>query len=387
MSEAGGRGIPRFLRRAAPGGICAAIGVLSLAMLFPGSAGPSFRRFEPRLFTLDRGLLRVAGQETVAPMSIEGAKLPPMLSLLSSEKGQPVLFFADVTLEVCLDKICEPVRIELYWDLLGNYAGYGVVPGFPLLKYDHQPFEPADYAKLHQVLSDRDSILGKRPLASLLDAGASRKATYSPGNGRQVDAVSGATAKEIAGSIVQGALYSCHGIWNAVHGEVRAQMAAHLRTVFTREMASRFLSSDLPDYQTYALEESGAAFVEENLPRVLTLFAEAPAPVKGCILDRLPKKAWGNPEVTRALYGEFRNLDAGTRDELIRNLELAGAEAAAILADRIDAMTKSQLIGYLDYLAGDPARLGGAIRNRLRELAAAEQYAYGYVIGDFLRNL
>ena len=231
-------------------------------MLFPGNAGPSIRQFEPRFFALDRSLLHAVREVALAPMALKGEKRPPMLSLLSDEQGLPQLFFTDITLAVCLDNVCEPVRIELYWDLVGNYAGYGVVPSHPLLKYDHQPFEPADYAKLHQILSDRDSILGRRPLASFLDAGAARNTAYQTKDGQPVDAVSGATAKEIAGSIVPGALYSCYWIWKTVHGNLRDQMAGHLRSIFTPTLASSFLSSDLPDYQAYALKEGGAAFVE-----------------------------------------------------------------------------------------------------------------------------
>lgn len=382
MSEVGGR------KRVQPNsrGPSIFVGLMSLAMLFPGSAGPSARRFEPRFFALDRSVLGVIRQEAVAPMVIKGEKQPPMLFLLSDERGQPLLFFADITLTVCLDNLCDPVRIELYWDLVGNYAGYGVVPGQPLLKYDHQPFEPADYAKLHQVLSDRDSILGRQPLASLLDGGAERKTGYRTKNGQQIDAFSGATAKEIAGSIVPGALYSCYGIWNAVHGEVRVQITRHLRSIFSPTLALSFLSSDLPDCQAYALKEGGAAFVEENLPRILALFAGSPPFVQATILDRLPPRVWGKPDVTRTLYGEFRNLDAGTRDVLIRNLELASAEAVALLVDRIEAMNKGQLQRYLAYLAADPVRLTGPVRNRLRDLATAERYAYGYVIAGFLRS-
>lgn len=382
MSELGSRG--RVLpNRHAPGLFT---GLLSLAMLLPGSAGPSVRRFEPRFFALDRSVLREVRQDAVAPMPLQGEKQPPLLYLLSGTDGQPLLFFTDITLSVCLDNVCDPVRIELYWDLVGNYAGYGEVPGQPLLKYDHQPFEPADYAKLQQVLSDRDSILGKRPLASFLDAGAARKTAYRTKNGQPVDAVSGPTAKEIAESIVPGALYSCYGIWNAVHGDVRAQIASHLRKIFNKPLAVRFLGSDLPDYQAWALRESDAAFAAENLPRILELFANSPSFVQSTILDRLPPGVWARPDVTRAFSGEFRNLDAGTRDILIRNLEFASTEAAVLLVDRIEVMNKDQLQRYLAYLAGNPVRLAGPVRNRLRDLAAAERYAYCYVITDFLRT-
>lgn len=382
MSEEGGR------KRLPPSGCASrfAIGLLSLAMLPPGNAGPSVRQFEPRFFALDRSLLLAVREEPLTPMALQGEKQPPMLSLLSDEKGLPQLFFTDITLAVCLDNVCEPVRIELYWDLVGNYAGYGVVPGHPLLKYDHQPFEPADYAKLHQILSDRDSILGKRTLASLLDAGAARKTAYRTKDGQPVDAVSGATAKEIAGSIVPGALYSCYWIWKTVHGNVRDQMAGHLRSIFTQPLASSFLSSDLPDYQAYALKEGGAAFVEDNLPRILALFANSPPSIQSTILDRLPPRLWRRPEVTRALFGAFRTLDAGTRNVLLRNLELASTEAAALLVDRIEGMTKDQLQRFLSYLGADSARLTGPVRHRLRDLATTERYAYCYVIANFLRT-
>jgi hypothetical protein len=344
------------------------------------------RRYEPQFLTMDRGHLAVAKREAVFDFSVNDQKEKHTLFLLSDEAGRPLLFFADITVNVCIDEVCDPVRIELYWDLLGNYAGFGVVTGFPLLKYDHVPFDPVDYAKLHQVLSDRDSILGERPLTELFDPEASREKTEFTGKEQSVDAVSGATAIEIRGAIVRGALYSCHALWNLAHGDVRSRMRRHLGSIFNADLARRFLHSDSPEYQAYALAEMDAESMEKNLPQVLNLYRQSEPSIRGCILEKLPKKVWRQRGVTRALFLLFDRLDTGTKTSLIENLEYANAGAAAILVDRVESMTKAQLRGYLAYFARDPARLSEPVRAKLRHIAAAEQYAYCYVIDDFLRE-
>lgn len=359
-----------------------------LALVLWTSAGALARQYEPRFFTLDRRALTVAKQEAVFEFSFEDQKERHTMFLLSDGAGRPQLFFADITIPVCLDEVCNPVRIELYWDLAGDYAGYGVVPGFPLEKYDAIPFEPADYAKLHQVLSDRNSLLGKQPLRELVDPAARPVTTDAAGKEAAVDAVSGATIGEIQGSIVRGALYSCHVLWNLAHGEdVRARMRRHVHSIFNPDLARRFLNTDSPGYQACALVEMDAELLNECLPRILELFEKSGFTVRSRILERLPEKILREERVTRALYLPFGQMDAGTKAALIESLERAGPSAAGILAERIESMTRAQLLGYLAYFSKDPARLSDAIRSRLWRIAAAERYAYCYVIGDFLHDL
>ena len=71
---------------------------------------------------------------------------------------------------------------------------------------------------------------------------------------------------------------------------------------------------------------------------------------------------------------------------LIQQLDHAHPSAADILADQVEAMPKQQLKGYLAFLAADSNRLTDGVEAKLRQIAAAERYAYFYVVDAFLRD-
>jgi hypothetical protein len=169
-------------------------------------------RHEPRFVTMASQYQRVEKQEPVLRFAGRDKGLKHTLFLLSDRADRPLLFYADITTPVCSDNLCKPVTIGLYWDLVGNYVGYGVPAGCPLTKYDDVLFEPADYMKLHQVLMDRQSILGRTTMADMFDPNAPTDARNLTARGQGVDGVSGATSKAFRQSIVPGALYSCHTV-------------------------------------------------------------------------------------------------------------------------------------------------------------------------------
>ena len=89
--------------------------------------------------------------------------------LLSNSKKQPVLFFSDIETAVCADGECKLANLKIYWNLLGNYVGFGIDPDLPLTKFEHDVFETEDYAKLHELLLDEHSILKRRKMSDLID--------------------------------------------------------------------------------------------------------------------------------------------------------------------------------------------------------------------------
>jgi hypothetical protein len=66
------------------------------------------------------------------------------LRLLSDTAGAPILFYSDIETSVCADGACKLAKIKVYWNLLGNYVGFGVYKSAPLTKNEHDPFTHAD---------------------------------------------------------------------------------------------------------------------------------------------------------------------------------------------------------------------------------------------------
>ena len=358
--------------------------VTALAVLTLLCASALAWRSEPRFFRLKQDASQATEQRPVLRFQADAEQRQHTLYLLYDKNGAPQLFYTDVTLIVCCDRVCDPVRIELYWDLLGNYAGYGVVPDYPLLKYDHKPFEPADYTKMHQILLDGDSLLGTRPLAEMYHVRVPSVELKSTKKVGEVDAVSGATTHEIRQAVVAGALYSCYAIWHLVHGDLREKMLAHTRTLHTPAMRQRFLNSDNADYQRHAIAEMDAASLDDNLPRILELYSTSNPLLQASVIEQLPQRAWANAETTKTIYSAFPSADAPVRLMLVEHLAQAHASAAELLVKQVPSMNKSLLKAYLKFLRDHPQRLTATVRGQLQRLAETEQYAYCYVISAFL---
>jgi hypothetical protein len=105
---------------------------------------------------------------------------------LRDSEGIPIWFYCDIFKTVCLTKECRMVRLRIYWNGAGNYAGMQIPKNEPLTKSEHSEFKPEDYKKLDRILSDSLSILKGLKLKDLIIENEDK-------NKSQVDALSGAT--------------------------------------------------------------------------------------------------------------------------------------------------------------------------------------------------
>lgn len=355
------------------------------AMLFVlmGFVRDSPIRNVPLFFAMEDEWERVDNKTFIGTYQNLDTLLEHELYLLSGKTGEPLLFYSDIVTPVCIDGLCKPVYIELYWNLAGNYAGYGVYEELPLTKFDHDEFVAADHQKMHQLLLDNGSVLSRKKLEDLFDKNAepAKKVEYK---GEEVDAVSGATLKEIKESIIEGALYSCYTLWHLVHGEVTNKIEEHLQTIYSPELERTFLYSNYEDYHFYALKKMEGAAFEPHLSRITEIFRTDKPLIRSYILKKMPKDLLSDEAAGRALYGAFSTVDVNSKTLLVDNLEHAHASAVTLLSGQAEEMSRNQLKSFLSFLADDESRLTPAIRENLQRAAASEEFAYGYLIGQFL---
>lgn len=339
----------------------------------------------PLHFAMNKEYEAAVGKEKVLTFQGKDTSLIHDVFLLSSEAGFPLLFYSDILTPVCIDNICKPMSIEIYWNLLGAYVGYGVFSEAPLTKYDHDLFEAADYEKLHQLLLNRHSILERRELSDLFDADAvaEEKVKFK---GREVDAISGATKKEIKESVVEGALYSCYTIWRLAHGEVERKMSRYLDDIYTSQLAEYFLYSDYEDYQLYALKNLEAASFEAYLPRIIEIFHKSKPVTRRYILKKTPKILLKDETTASQLYQDFTDLDINSKTLLVNNLEYAHPNALEFLAWQVESMTRNQLRAYLDFLKSRRDYQNEIVRTELKKIADDQKYTYSHLIAAFLNE-
>ena len=111
---------------------------------------------EPLYFTMNNEWREVTLDEEKFSFLGLDSLINHSVRLLSETSNEPRLFYCDLETSVCADGECRLASIKVYWNLIGNYVGYGIHNEDPLTKYDHDPFEREDYEKLHQLLLDNN---------------------------------------------------------------------------------------------------------------------------------------------------------------------------------------------------------------------------------------
>lgn len=357
--------------------------LLALSLGVIGFYGMTTPMNKPLFMRMEKEWQQVAKQQEIGEFYNPDSSLSHSLSLLTNEHEEPLLFYADILTPVCIDGTCKPVYIELYWNLLGQYVGYAIDKTKPLTKFDHDHFIAADYEKLHELLLDNNSILSRRKLEDLFDVNVKpgKKVTYK---GVEVDAVTGATRKEIKESVIEGALYSCYTLWHLVYGEVTGKIKAYLQSIYSAELAADFLYSDYPEYQFYALKQMSSTDYQSHLSQVLHIIESSAPLIRNYILKKLPKDSWREGDFSQGLYALFSTIDLNSKTLLLQNLPNAHPTAATLLSQQVMVMTKNQLKMYLAYLEEDADRLTPTIRDNLAETAKSETYTFTYLISAFL---
>lgn len=339
----------------------------------------------PKQLTIAVDWNQIAQSQLVTTFSNPDTLLSHDLHLLTDKKDLPLLYYADIQTPVCIDGLCKPVYIEMYWDLTGQYVGYGEYPEQQLNKYDHEIFNQQDYIKLHQLLLDRHSVLERRKLATLYDATQVRKEKIKF-KGVEVDGVSGATKKEIKSSVVEGALYSCYTLWHIANGSAAIEIKQQLPLIYNDSLEQYFLNSDWEIYQEYAIKQLSTDKFEENIKPIVHILKNTKPLTRAYILKKMPKKLFGHPLMEQEVYSSFSNLDFNSKTLLIKGLPYANASVVKMLSEQLSALSKNQIITFLELVQKHPALQSTFLFNQLDKISQDENFTYSFLVKEFLEK-
>lgn len=127
---------------------------------------------------------------------------------LTSKDRKPIAYFSPIFTPVCVDGTCYPIKINLFWDLAGNYLKYSLDIHEILTKVEHLPFTEFDYGLLHRVIANHKSALANYTIYELVDT------TSILEKETKVDGITGATRPELQGAFVPDALYTSYTLWH-----------------------------------------------------------------------------------------------------------------------------------------------------------------------------
>lgn len=358
------------------------IRVLGFCLLYMLAISPSASH-SPRFFAMDKEYLQVAEEEETFLISGQDTSLQHQVYLLKDTSGADLLYYAPIVTPVCIDGKCKPVHISLYWNLIGNYVGYGIPPSIPLSKYDHESFEEGDYQRLHQLLLDDKSVLKRKKLEDLFDKNARPEKTVRY-KGEEIDGVTGATKKEIKESLVAGALYSCYTVWHLAHGEVKDSIESKTLSDNQVDLNRTLLYSSYQDYQHFAIRRLDSLELLQHLPRLVEILPKASPLTRTYLLKKLPLAAYAHPEQSAALYNQLPQIDLNTKTLLIRKLIHASDRGIESCFSHLSALSKNQIKACLTFLEQNPTKRTERVEALLLGFSENEDFSYHYLLSAFL---
>jgi len=167
------------------------------------------------------------------------------LTVYFSATNQPEAFSRNIYTAVCMDSLCRPVDITLYWEMTGKYIGYSLPPGEELTKREHLPFTESNYKRLGEILSDSTSQLRFYSPAEIHPV----KQTV-----KKSDGITGATLPDLSPWIVPEAVYTSYTLWHLTYGDTQDSILNYTKKhLLSNQLLTNILQKKDPYNQIMAL--------------------------------------------------------------------------------------------------------------------------------------
>ena len=236
--------------------------------------------------------------------------------LLWSKENMPLAYSCNIQTEVCSDKECLLLNIELFWESTGAFLGFKLPPGLPLTKKDHLPFSEEEYSKLSQILADQYSVLSNYKMEDLV---------VSEQLPKGVDAVSSATVGDIKNVTVPGAVYTCYQLWQIVHGPIARFVADNTLKIMTPDFASRLIDNGRPADIKWLLKQVESQNISYSGLKqdLLQTLASQNYSISYGILNMLTTEDLNNNVIQHLLLDAYCSSDAVLQAEILKKLSNA----------------------------------------------------------------
>lgn len=216
------------------------------------------------------------------------------------------LYYSSIKTTVCSDTLCQLVFLDIYWDLAGNYVRFDTLQGIPLTKNDHLPFSSQDYFKLQTTLRNENSILGEKTRDELLDQIQTR---YS----KEIDAVTGATAKELKSAVVEGALYSTYTLWHLVNDGIKQKILENTLKINNAEIEKQLLNSQNPRTIIIGLRNLDEKYYFNHFEEILELMKSGHPLVNFYIVKKMPQNLLKIEQNRKSILEMWDQFDRNTQ--------------------------------------------------------------------------
>lgn len=325
-------------------------------------------------------LTELSSEEIAFRLTDDSTHVEYEVVLLEDKDGLPAAYTSYITTPVCDDTLCAIMHIQMYWNLLGTYIGFDTLSGYGLTKNDHLKFAEEDYHKLHRLLMDEHSIIKRKEKKDLFDDEIKRVSEV-------VDAVTGATAKEVKEAVVDGALYSCYTLYHLVYGALSESIRSDMRRRYSDSLEDKMLFSAHADYQLYALKQLEQQDFYTKKKRILELIETAIPLNRMYLMKKMPVEMWSDEIIQTAISDYYPQLDVNSQTYFLKKMETTAhvkPKCLYNLSKSLESMSKNQLKLYISLLSKDQVAISPEIAEQINVVLKNGNQPYGYLLEEFL---
>ena len=249
--------------------------------------------------------------------------IPLHIYVCKDDRGIMSGYKAHIETPVCEDQRCEEVKLDLYWDLMGDFSRFAVDTSRSLTKVDHVPFTQADYDRLDGILRSKNPSFIHLRKSELVENLNSNLAT-------PIDGISGATVQAVKQDMVPGAVYTCYTLWHLANGGVSFQLAEQTRKRLDDDLIQTLLDRDDLEVHHFLLEHLSAEDFRKNLEKLAGLGDMYGSYFASRILRRIQPYDLDKPYVQRLIYQHFPTIGPPDQNHLITMIQNSQVNTTAV---------------------------------------------------------
>jgi hypothetical protein len=179
-------------------------------------------------------------------VDFQDSTLLDTLFQIRSKEGYPISYFRKIKTGVCIDNTCRLLNIVLYWNITGRYLGFELPEGEFLSKTEHEPFQPKEYQRLHEILADPMSPIANFTYNQLVSKPEDKMAG--------ADAITSPTPPAVLEHVVQGAVYTTYRLWHFIYGTTQREILNLTKEVLSPGLILIILNSPDESDKMWALK-------------------------------------------------------------------------------------------------------------------------------------
>lgn len=217
---------------------------------------------------------------------------------------------ARISTPVCEPDKCYAIDIIFYWDVIGRFQGYDTIPKFGLTKLDHKPFSDLDYKKLDDILQNPNSPLALYTKEQLVQNTRSS----------EIDGFTGATIQAVKGSVIEGAVYSCHVLWHIAHGAVVDSVRQVTVKSWSREFVGKLVSLQDQEINYFLIDNFSEEDFQHYLPEVLQTISIGKGYYAKNAIESMPENLLSEEPAQGYFAANFSQLNYFAQVALLKKL-------------------------------------------------------------------